>query len=285
VPYPVGRQFLEDQQRLVQVGVVAGQPGSVPEFRTLWRPPEPRHVIGQRISRGDCIASRSSAAGEAHLGVGGESCGSDVGDGRGRPTGWAREHELGVSDVAGVARGRDSGAAYAARPSAWFGFPNRARSGPPTAGTAGSEATHRAAGQRLRAGLTAMSAPSQRRPRDRRPSAFIVHLDLKAGCVTAVGRLDGRSAHLLHEAVSVVLGTELPTLTVDVSGMEVADHAGLRAIGEIYRRALRRGRRITVRGASPQLRSALSRLHLGHHLLFDDAPPTADETPTPTPTP
>jgi anti-anti-sigma regulatory factor len=130
-----------------------------------------------------------------------------------------------------------------------------------------------------------MSSPSRRRPRPSGSSTLNVHLDLQTGRVTAIGRLDGRSAPLLHDAVSVLLDTEQPTLTVDVSGMEVADHAGLRAIGEIYRRALRRGRRITVRGASPQLRSALSRLHLGHHLLFDDAPPTADETPTPTPTP
>lgn len=125
-----------------------------------------------------------------------------------------------------------------------------------------------------------MSTRSQRRPRDRRSSGFIVHLDLRAGCVTPVGSLDGRSAPLLHEAVSVVLGTESPTLTIDVSDMEVADHAGLRAIGDIYRRALRRGRRLTVRGASPQLRSVLTCVHLGHHLLFDEAPPTADETPT-----
>ena len=108
-----------------------------------------------------------------------------------------------------------------------------------------------------------------------------MHLDLRTGRVTAIGRLDGRSAPLLHDAVSVLLGTEQPTLTIDVSGMEVADHAALRAIGDVYRRAMRHGRRITVRGASPQLRSALTRLHLSHHLLYDDAPPTKGETRTP----
>ena len=123
-----------------------------------------------------------------------------------------------------------------------------------------------------------MSSPSQRRPRHSGSSAFNVHLDLQTGRVTAIGRLDGRSAPLLHDAVSVLLGTERPTLTVDVSGMEVADHAALRAIGDAYRRALRQGRRITLLGASPQLRSALTRLHLGHHLVFGDAPPTTDET-------
>jgi anti-anti-sigma regulatory factor len=63
--------------------------------------------------------------------------------------------------------------------------------------------------------------------------------------------------------------------------MEVADHAALRAIGDAYRRAMRQGRRITLRGASPQLRSALTRLHLDPHLRYDDAPPTTDETLTP----
>ncbi|MGY1631650.1 STAS domain-containing protein [Geodermatophilus sp. SYSU D01186] len=99
--------------------------------------------------------------------------------------------------------------------------------------------------------------------------------------MTAIGRLDGRTAPLLHDAVSVLLRTEQPTVTVDASGMEVADHAALRAIGDAYRRAMRRGRRLTLRGASPQLRSALTRLHLSHHLFFDDAPPTTDETLTP----
>jgi anti-anti-sigma regulatory factor len=96
--------------------------------------------------------------------------------------------------------------------------------------------------------------------------------------VTAIGRLDGRSAPLLHDAVSVLLRTEQPILTVDVSGMEVADHAALRAIGDAYRRALRQGRRIIVRGASAQLRGALTQLHLGHHLIDDAVPPTTDDT-------
>jgi anti-anti-sigma factor len=125
-----------------------------------------------------------------------------------------------------------------------------------------------------------MSSPS-RRPRHSGPSVLEVHLDPQTGRVTVIGRLDGRSAPRLHDAVSVLLGTEQPTLTVDVSGMEVADHAALRAIGDAYRRAMRQGRRICLRGASPRLRSALTRLHLGHHVLYDDAPPTTDETLTP----
>jgi anti-anti-sigma factor len=126
-----------------------------------------------------------------------------------------------------------------------------------------------------------MSSPRHRRPRPSGSGTLNVHLDLQTGRVTAIGRLDGRSAPLLHDAVSVLLGTERPNLTVDVSGMEVADNAALRAIGDAYRRAMRKGRRITLRGASPQLRSALTRLHLGHHIFYDGAPPTTDEKLTP----
>jgi anti-anti-sigma regulatory factor len=123
-----------------------------------------------------------------------------------------------------------------------------------------------------------MSSLSPRRPRPSGSASLDLHLDLQTGRVTAVGRLDGRSAPLLHDAVSVLLLTEQPSLTVDVSGMEVADHAALRAIGDAYRRAMRQGRRITLRGASPQLRGALTRLHLGPHLLYEDEPPNTDGT-------
>ena len=189
--------------------------------------------------------------------------------------------QRGVSDVAGAAREREGGASYPARVSCWLGVPDGSSNGPPTARAAGSEAARRSAAQRLPTRLTVVSVPSPRRPRPSGSSALDVHLDPQTGRVTVIGRLDGRSAPLLHDAVSVLLGTEQPTLTLDVNGMEVADHSALRAIGDAYRRTMRQGRRITLRGASPQLRSALTRLHLSSHLIHDDAPPTTDETPTP----
>jgi anti-anti-sigma regulatory factor len=63
--------------------------------------------------------------------------------------------------------------------------------------------------------------------------------------------------------------------TVHVDELSVADHAGLPAIGRAYRRALRHDRRITLRGASPALQSALTRVHLVHRVLGNDGPPTA----------
>ena len=147
----------------------------------------------------------------------------DVAGRRGRPTAGQGGTQRGLSDVAGAARGREGGAAYAARASVWLNRPDGSSSGPPTARAAGSEAAHRSAAQRAPARLTVMSSPSRRRPRPSGSSTLNVHLDLQTGRVTAIGRLDGRSAPLLHDAVSVLLGTERPTLTVDVSGMEVAD--------------------------------------------------------------
>jgi anti-anti-sigma regulatory factor len=82
--------------------------------------------------------------------------------------------------------------------------------------------------------------------------------------MTLAGRLDGRSAHLHYDAVSAMLHSERARRiwTVHVAELSVADHAGLRAIGRAYRRALRHDRRITLRGASPALQSALTRVHL-----------------------
>jgi anti-anti-sigma factor len=97
--------------------------------------------------------------------------------------------------------------------------------------------------------------------------SFTAHVDVVTGRLTVSGRLDGRSAHRLHDAVSVLLRAEHPTLTVDAAGLDVADHAGLRAIVGVYRRALRHGRRITVHGASPSLQHALTRLRLNGHVL------------------
>ncbi|MGY1592050.1 STAS domain-containing protein [Geodermatophilus sp. SYSU D00708] len=76
--------------------------------------------------------------------------------------------------------------------------------------------------------------------------------------------------------VSALLGSGQPRWTVEVTEL-VVDHAGLRAIGRAHRRALRHDRRITLRGASPALRGALSRSHLDHHVLAGDGDSTLDE--------
>jgi anti-anti-sigma factor len=108
-------------------------------------------------------------------------------------------------------------------------------------------------------------------------ASFAVHIDLSTGTITLAGRLDGRSAHLLYDAVSAMLHSDSArrSWTVDVAELSVADHAGLRAIGRAYRRALRHDRRITLHGASPALQSALTRVHLVHHVLGEDGPSTA----------
>jgi hypothetical protein len=67
--------------------------------------------------------------------------------------------------------------------------------------------------------------------------------------------------------MSALLRADQPTWTLDVTGLVVADHAGLRAIGSCYRRAVRHGRRLALHGASPALRHALYRLRLDQHLM------------------
>ena len=111
------------------------------------------------------------------------------------------------------------------------------------------------------------------------PPSFTVHVDVVTGHLTVTGRLDGRSSHRLHDAVSVLLRAGHPTLTVDATGLDVADHAGLRAIIGVYRRALRHGRRITVHGASPSLQHALTRLRLDGHVLQGAGEPSRGDPP------
>jgi anti-anti-sigma factor len=87
------------------------------------------------------------------------------------------------------------------------------------------------------------------------------------GRLTMTGRLDARTSYLLYDAVSALLRAGQASWTVDVAGLDVADHAGLRAIAGAYRRALRHDCRITLHGASPALQHALARLRLDRHVL------------------
>ena len=103
--------------------------------------------------------------------------------------------------------------------------------------------------------------------------ALVVEVDLAAGRLRVTGRLDARTARVLHSAVSGLLLTEQQRWVLDVGGVTVTDHTGLRAIGAAYRRLLRHGRRLTLCHASPELRRVLVRLHLGRHLLDDHAEP------------
>src|SRR4051794_11558408 len=110
--------------------------------------------------------------------------------------------------------------------------------------------------------------------------SFAIRQDPVTGQLTATGQLGVRTTHLLYDAVSELLRTDRPTWTVDVTGLDVTDHAGLRAIAGAYRRALRHERRIVLHGASPALRRALIRLRLDPHVLpVESLPrrvPTAD---------
>ncbi|MGY1691916.1 STAS domain-containing protein [Geodermatophilus sp. SYSU D01105] len=107
------------------------------------------------------------------------------------------------------------------------------------------------------------------------PATVLVELDPVGGRLLLAGQLDRRTTHLLHAAVSALLAGGCAHWTVEVSGLTVADHAALRAIGAAYRRAIRHGRRLTILGTSPALHGALTRLRLDRHVLEpgEPAPP------------
>ncbi len=107
----------------------------------------------------------------------------------------------------------------------------------------------------------------------------MVAVDYRLGRLQLTGRLDGGNAHLLHDTISALLLSDCDRWTADITALAVVDHAGIKAIGTAYRRLLRNGRRITLRGASPAMDQALTRLRLDRH-LFDPAshPTTASST-------
>lgn len=106
-----------------------------------------------------------------------------------------------------------------------------------------------------------------------RAGALLVDVDPAAGRLTMTGRLDARTVRVLHTAVSGLLLSEQRRWVLDVAGVTVTDHTGLRAIGAAYRRLLRHDRRLTLYGASPDLQRVLTRLRLGRHVLEDERVP------------
>src|SRR5947209_6702151 len=75
---------------------------------------------------------------------------------------------------------------------------------------------------------------------------FAVRVDLNSARMQLSGRLDGRTAHLLHDAVSLLLlKSSEKSWLFEVTGLDV-DPAGLRALAGVYRRTLRQGRRLAV---------------------------------------
>ena len=115
---------------------------------------------------------------------------------------------------------------------------------------------------------------STARPFPGSDAGFAVHVDLNSARMRLSGKLDGRTAPLLHDAVSLLLlNSGEKSWLFEVAGLEV-DRAGLRALAGVYRRTLRQGRRLALYGASPQLERDLVRLRLASHLLVP-SPATA----------
>ncbi|MGY1695620.1 MULTISPECIES: STAS domain-containing protein [unclassified Geodermatophilus] len=128
--------------------------------------------------------------------------------------------------------------------------------------------------------MTAASAAARPRPRPASdPPVSEVHVDLVTGRLVMTGRLDVRTTHLLYDAVSALLTAPHTTWTVDVGGLTHVDDAGVRVLLGAYRRAVRHGRRITLRGASPALRHTLTLLRLDRHVLHGEETGPGDPAP------
>ena len=117
------------------------------------------------------------------------------------------------------------------------------------------------------------------------PVGFWLDLDVLGGRLTVRGRLDRGTAHLVHDAIAAMLTIERTYWTVDVAHLVVRDRFGLRLLTGAYRRLLRQGRRMTLEGASPELKHALTRLRLDHHVLPHGRGSSDGSTPHSEPTP
>ena len=89
-----------------------------------------------------------------------------------------------------------------------------------------------------------------------------VELDLAAGRVRLVGRLDGGTAHLLDDAIGALSRCDCPVWTIDAGGLTVDDRSGLDAVARAYRTVLRHRRGIALVGAPAGLHRALTRVSL-----------------------
>ena len=73
-----------------------------------------------------------------------------------------------------------------------------------------------------------------------------------------VGTLDVRSVAVAREALDAALRDGDGDLVLDVSGLDALDAAGLGVVVATHRKAVRRGRRLVLRGASPALLRTLA---------------------------
>jgi anti-anti-sigma regulatory factor len=104
---------------------------------------------------------------------------------------------------------------------------------------------------------------------------FSVHIDVVAGHVTLAGPLDRHTSHLLVDAFATLGHSAAERWTVDLGSLSSCDVRGLRALSAGYRCALRRGRRLSLLGASPALQRQLIWLRLAPHVLGPGDLPSA----------
>jgi anti-anti-sigma regulatory factor len=99
------------------------------------------------------------------------------------------------------------------------------------------------------------------------PPSLVLRLDLATGRLSAAGRLERHTTHLLAAAVTTLLLAGPRQWHLDVAAVTAVDTAGLRALGTAYRRAVHHDRQLIVHRPGPDLQRALHRLRLDGHVL------------------
>ena len=109
--------------------------------------------------------------------------------------------------------------------------------------------------------------------RHRPAGQLTVNIDLIADRISLAGELSRQTAHHLLDAARTLSAVSHPQWIVEAAEIRSCDSTGLRAISACYRSALRHGATMSVVGADPGLRRALSTLRLDTHLMVADGGP------------
>ena len=89
------------------------------------------------------------------------------------------------------------------------------------------------------------------------------------GTVQLVGRLDGRAAAAVREALHAELAAGRRRVVVDLDGVELLDITGLGVLVGAHRRAEKQGTELVLRNAPPRIARLLSRIRLHRVIPFE----------------
>lgn len=115
--------------------------------------------------------------------------------------------------------------------------------------------------------------PSRPVLKNRPAGQLTVSIDLIAGRISLAGELNRQTVHHLLDAARTLSAVPHSRWIMEAHEIRSCDSTGLRAVSACYRQALRHGATMSVVGADPGLRRALSTLRLDTHLGVGDGRP------------